>query len=434
MTNERVAATGDGVSETSAGAASTSPLKKIALFLSTIGPGLFLVGYNIGTGSITTMASAGASHGMTLAWAVLLSCIFTYFLIVYFGRYTLITGESALQAFRTHFGRHLALFVLAVLVFTEMVSSIGVMAIITDVVNEWSKPLTADGEGISTILLAILFGGMLVFLLINNRYGFIEKLLALFVALMGVSFLMTATMVVPDASVVIAGLVPSIPDTANAGLIVAGMIGTTMGGVLYVARSITVKEKRWKESDLKLEKRDAFISAFLMFFLSLSIMAAAAGTLHPQGLHVENAIDMIQLLEPLAGRFAISIFVVGIVCAGLSSLFPHYMLVPLLLADYQNKPVDLSSKRSKAIIVFYAALGLVVPIFGGRPVLVMIITQVFALLITPIILILMAILQNRRSVMGEKTASPFSTFMLAGMTLFTIFMAVVGVSGIVEAL
>ncbi|WP_226704702.1 Nramp family divalent metal transporter [Microbulbifer elongatus] len=434
MSNENLTTTNEGVATAGHMLAKNSLWKKIALFLSTIGPGLFLVGYNIGTGSITTMASAGASHGMILSWAVLLSCIFTYFLIVYFGRYTLLTGESALQAFRKHFGRKVALFVLSVLVFTEMVSSIGVMAIVTDVVNEWSKPLTADGEGISTILLAILFGGMLVFLLINNRYGFIEKLLALFVALMGISFLMTATMVIPDASVVIAGLVPSIPDTANAGLIVAGMIGTTMGGVLYVARSITVKEKQWKASDLKLEKRDAFISSFLMFFLSLSIMAAAAGTLHPQGLHVENAIDMIQLLEPLAGRFAISIFVVGIVCAGLSSLFPHYMLVPLLLADYRNKPMDLSSKTNKTIIIFYAALGLVVPIFGGRPVLVMIITQVFALLITPIILILMTILQNRKSVMGDQTVSPISTLMLVAMTLFTIFMAVVGVIGIIEAI
>ena len=404
--------------------------KKFALFLSTIGPGLFLVGYNIGTGSITTMASAGASYGMVLSWAVLLSCIFTYVLIVFFGQYTIVTGESSLQSFKKHFGKRISGFVLIVLILTEMVSSIGVMAIVTDVVKEWSRPLTASGEGFNTILLALLFGGLLIFLLFNGKYGFIEKLLALFVALMGFCFLLTALMVVPDATMVIKGLVPSIPADANAGLIVAGMIGTTMGGVLYVTRSITVKEKKWGIADMKLEKRDAFVSSFLMFFLSISIMAAAAGTLHPQGLHVENAIDMIKLLEPLAGRFAISVFVAGIVCAGLSSLFPHYMLVPLLLADYENKPLDLSSRRSKGIIVFYAALGLVVPIFGGRPVMVMIMTQVFALFITPLILVLMTILQNRRDIMGEYTAKPGTNILLAGITLFTVFMAIVGIMGI----
>ncbi len=408
--------------------------KKFILFLSTIGPGLFLVGYNIGTGSITTMASAGADYGMILSWAVLLSCIFTYILIVYFGRFTLVTGESALQSFKNQFGSKVAGFVLVVLIMTEMVSSVGVMAIITDVIKEWSRPLTESGEGFNTIILALGLGGILIFLLFNGKYGFIEKLLALFVALMGFSFLLTAFMVIPDASVVIKGLVPSIPDTANAGLIVAGMVGTTMGGVLYVTRSITVKEKKWTTKDFKLEKRDAFVSSFLMFFLSISIMAAAAGTLHPQGLHVENPIDMIKLLEPLAGRFAISIFVAGIVCAGLSSLFPHYILVPLLLADYENKPLDLSSRRSKMLIVFYAALGLVVPIFGGRPVLVMIITQVFALFITPIILILMAILQNKKDLMGKHTTLPVTNIIILGITAFTVFMAVVGIMGIIEAL
>ena len=406
--------------------------KKAALFLSTIGPGLFLVGYNIGTGSITTMASAGASHGMVLSWAVLLSCIFTYILIVFFGRYTIITGESSLQSFKTHFSKGIAFFVLIVLVVTEMVSSIGVMAIITDVVKEWSRPLTSSGDGINTIILALIFGGLLVFLLFNGKYGFIEKILALFVALMGFCFLLTALMVIPDAAVVIKGLIPRIPETANAGLIVAGMIGTTMGGVLYVVRSITVKEKKWTLSDLKLEKRDAFVSSFLMFFLSISIMAAAAGTLYPRGLHVENTIDMIRLLEPLAGRFAISVFVAGIVCAGLSSLFPHYMLVPLLLADYENKPLNLSSRRSKLIIVFYAALGLVVPIFGGRPVLVMIITQIFALFVTPLILILMTILQNRKNIMGQYLASPVTNIILVGVILFTVFIALVGIIGIIK--
>ncbi|WP_308909135.1 Nramp family divalent metal transporter [Pseudokordiimonas caeni] len=408
--------------------------KKALFFLSTIGPGLFLVGYNIGTGSITTMASAGASHGMILSWAVLLSCICTYILIVFFGRYTLITGESSLQAFRLHFGKPAALFVLVVLIFTEMVSSIGVMAIITDVVKEWSRPLTPSGEGISTIILALAFGGMLVYLLFGGKYSFIEKLLALFVGLMAVCFLATAVMVIPDAGTVIRGLVPSIPEEANAGLIVAGMLGTTMGGVLYVARSITVKEKQWGVADLKLEKRDAFVSSFLMFFLSISVMAAAAGTLHPKGLHVENAIDMIQLLEPLAGRFAVSVFVVGLVCAGLSSLFPHYMLVPLLLADYHGKPMDLSSKWSKGIIVFYAALGLVVPIFGGRPVMVMIVTQALALIITPIVLTLMAILQTRRSIMGEHVAKPATLAIVAAITLFTVFMTVIGLIGIADLL
>jgi Mn2+/Fe2+ NRAMP family transporter len=249
---------------------------------------------------------------------------------------------------------------------------------------------------------------------------------------MGLCFIVTSFMVIPNPSEVIAGLVPNIPDEANAGLVVAGMIGTTMGGILYVTRSITVKQKNWTVSDLHLERRDALFSSSLMFILSVAIMAAAAGTLYPQGLHVENAIDMIKLLEPLAGRFAISVFVAGIVCAGISSLFPHYMLVPLLLADYNNEKFDLGKWRNRGIVIFYATLGLVVPIFGGRPVLIMIISQALALIVTPLILILMLILQNKEDVLGKYKASLPLNILLVVITLFTIVTAVIGFIGIVD--
>jgi Mn2+/Fe2+ NRAMP family transporter len=409
-------------------------IKKIGIFLASIGPGLFLVGYNIGTGSVTTMASAGASHGMMLAWAVLLSCIFTYFIIVIFGRFTLVTGETALNSFKKHFGNWAAVFVLVILVFTEMVSSVGVMAIVTEVANEWTKPLTSSGEGFSTIWLTLIFASTIVFLLFSGQYQSVEKILALFVTIMGVCFILTSFMVIPEPTAVIKGLVPNIPDAANAGLVVAGMIGTTMGGIIFVTRSITVREKNWSIKDLRLEKLDAKVSVILMFILSASIMAAAAGTMHPMGLSVESAVDMVKTLEPLAGRFAISIFVAGIICAGLSSLIPHYMLVPLLLADYQNEKLILQKWRNRGIVLFYASLGFVIPVFGGRPVVVLIASQAFTLVVTPIVLILMIILQNRGKLMGDYKASIFTNIVLIVAIIFTSVMSVIGLIGIWEIL
>ncbi len=135
-----------------------------------------------------------------------------------------------------------------------------------------------------------------------------------------------------------------------------------------------------------MEKRDAKVSAMIMFIFSAAIMAAAAGTLHPQGLSVENAGDMVKTLEPLAGMFAISIFVAGIISAGLSSLIPHYMLVPLLLADYLKENLNLKKRSNRWIILFYATLGLIVPIFDGRPVVILIASQAFTLVVTPLCL------------------------------------------------
>ncbi|NND05424.1 MAG: Nramp family divalent metal transporter [Saprospiraceae bacterium] len=407
-------------------------LKRFLLLITAIGPGLFLVGYNIGTGSITTMASAGASYGMTLSWAVMISCIFSYILIVTFGQYTLVTGQTAIQSFRSNFGTKTAQLVLWSLIISEMVSSIGVMAIVSEIIHEYSKLFSASRDGISTILITMVVGSLIVGMLFNSKYGLVEKILIVFVTIMGVSFLLTAMLVIEDPIQVLSGMLPSIPNEANAGLIVAGMLGTTMGGVLYIIRSTTVKEKNWNISNLKDEKKDAAVSAFLMLVLSLAIMAAAAGTLYPLGLEVDNAIDMVRLLEPLAGQFAITLFVGGLVAAGISSLFPHYLLVPMLLSDYRNQRLDLSTTQNRAIIIFYALLGLAVPIFGGRPVVVMIASQALALIVTPLVLFLMWIQINKKKDMGAHKAGLFKNILIGLITLFTLFVSIIGFLGFVN--
>jgi Mn2+/Fe2+ NRAMP family transporter len=59
-------------------------LKGLAVFL----PGISLLGFNIGTGSVTAMAKAGASYGMSLLWTIVASCLTTYFMINLYSRYT----------------------------------------------------------------------------------------------------------------------------------------------------------------------------------------------------------------------------------------------------------------------------------------------------------------------------------------------------------
>lgn len=404
--------------------------KKIGAFLASIAPGLFLIGYNIGTGSITTAASTGAKYGMTLIWPLLISCIFTFFLIIAFGRYTIVTGDTALHSFKEHFGKGWSGFVLVSVLISEWVSCMGVMGVVTEVVKEWSKPITPSGNGINMIVSAIIFIALLYILFWNGKHNVFEKILTVFVSIMGISFILTMFLVIPDPSEVLQGLIPSLPKESNAALLSASMVGTTMGGILYVVRSILVQEKGWTIKDMKHEKRDAFISSFMMFILSGAIMACAAGTLHIRGLEVNSAIDMVRLLEPLAGRFAISVFVAGIVSAGLSSLFPIILLGPWLFCDYYNKERNMRAPWVRILVLCTALLGLVVPIFGGRPVLVMIISQALIATTTPLIVLFMMILQNKEELMGEYKATPKFNIIMGVIFLFTIYMAISGLVGI----
>ena len=407
-------------------------LKKLGVYVAAYSPAIFLIGYNIGTGSVTTMATAGAEHGMMMVWPLLLSCVFTYILIFTFGRYTIITGETSLFSFRKHFGKPLTLFVLGSFLFSEWISSMGVMAVVCQVIQEWSRPLTPNGLGFNTVVLALVNGALLYAIFWTGRHKFFELVLTVFVTVMGLSFLLSMFMVIPDPMEVLKGLAPALPRDGQTALLMAGMVGTTMGAILFVVRSILVQEKGWKVQDLRQEKRDAFVSALVMFLLSAAVMACAAGTLFPRGLHIVNAIDMVTLLEPLAGRFAISIFVAGIVSAGLSSLFPIILLAPWLIADYNNRPRQLRTPGTRLLVLLTVAFGLVVPIFGGRPVLIMIASQALCAAASPLAILFMMILQNRKNVMGEHRATPWLNFWLGSALVFTIIIAVIGVIGVVD--
>jgi manganese transport protein len=63
-------------------------MDKITTFFKLLLPGIFLFGFTVGTGSVTSMAKAGADYGMSLLWTIFISCAITFFLISLFGKFT----------------------------------------------------------------------------------------------------------------------------------------------------------------------------------------------------------------------------------------------------------------------------------------------------------------------------------------------------------
>ena len=120
----------------------------------------------------------------------------------------------------------------------------------------------------------------------------------------------------------------------------------------------------------------------------------------------------------------------GIISAGLSSLFPHILLAPWLIADLFDKPRDMRTPFNRGIALFTVSLGLIIPVFGGRPVLIMIISQVLAAIATPVIVLLILLMQRREDIMGTFKAGTVFNITVGFIFLFTIFIAVTGIIGI----
>jgi manganese transport protein len=373
---------------------------KILIALSAVGPGLFLIGYNIGTGSVTTMAKTGAEHGMNLFWALVLSCIFTFILMVAYGKVTLVSGKTALTNIKHEFkyGWVLALYILAALIIGELLALMGVMGIVADLAQEGIRLMFNDTV-ISRGWIILFFAICLYFLLWFGRYKTFEKVLTVFVILMGMSFLVVFFLVKPDFAAIAAGLVPGIPKTPGAMGLVAAIAGTTCSAAVFIMRSTVVAEKGWTVDNLKTEKRDAFVSASMMLFLSAVIMAVAAGTLNVMGLKLENTVEMIHLFEPIGGKIAALILIFGIVGAGLSTIFPIVLIAPWLIADYTGKPRNIHSAQSRWLIFFAMLFAFGTIFLKQRPPAVMIFSQAFQACILPAVAIPILLLINRAKLM-----------------------------------
>jgi hypothetical protein len=130
------------------------------------------------------------------------------------------------------------------------------------------------------------------------------------------------------------------------------MAGTTCSAAVFIIRSIVVSEKGWNTPQLNTEKKDAFVSAFMMLLLSGIIMAVAAGTLHIMGLKLNDTVDMIHLFEPLGGKLAALILIAGVSSAGISTIFPIVLIAPWLISDYRNTARDIHSSDRPAMRIY----------------------------------------------------------------------------------
>jgi Mn2+/Fe2+ NRAMP family transporter len=253
--------------------------------------------------------------------------------------------------------------------------------------------------------------------------------MTIMVAFMAFAFVITAIMVIDNPAELFIESMPEQLGNENPALVVAGIVGTTMASVVLASRSILVQEQNWQLADLPAENRDAMFSMIMAFLVSLAIMVCAAGTLLREGMEVDNPMDMVRALEPLAGRFAMSLFSIGILAAGLSSIFPNLLLFPWLIADYGHIPRNMNRRIFRVIILVIASSALVVPIFGGKPIWILIASQAVSPLVMPLLTLFLLILLNNKRIMKEHRIGWGMNLALIFAFLFNCYMLVVAVDG-----
>jgi len=239
--------------------------------------------------------------------------------------------------------------------------------------------------------------------------------LALFVSMMGLSFIFTLFFVFPHPAEVITGLIPTIPQVEGAGILIAAFVGTTMAAATFLSRPLFIQGKGWTKDDYKTQRNDSIIAAVLIFC---------------SGHEITHVLDMSKALEPSVGKFAVSIFFAGTLSAGLSSIFPCLMIVPLMLGDYNSGKLDVTSTRFKVITGVASVLALCVPAFGFNPIKGQIFTQVFNVFALPLVVVVcFLILWNRKNA-GLPSGKLITNIILVAAFVFSLIIMVNGLKDI----
>jgi len=409
-------------------------MSKFKKIVASVLPGIFLIGYNVGTGSVTSMSKAGANFGLDLLWTVLISCSVTYYLILLFSRYTMVTGETIIQGIKKHIHPSIAIILITALSVIIVSALMGLLGILADVLEVWSSTIMSDG--ISSLTWAIVIATGIYILLWIGNYAFFEKVLAVFVAIMGTAFIATMFINFPSIKELASGLIPSLPETAEGSdnsplIIISGMVGTTVSVFAFIIRSQIVKDIGWKMKDNKIQKRDAMISASMMFFISAAVMITSASTLHVQGLTMNNVAEMVPLLEPIAGKAALGVFVIGIVAAGLSSHLPNLLVIPWLIIDYKNEERNTQTKKYRVILLILSVISVFGVVLGFKPVFVLMLSQACIAIVLPITIGCIFYLTSKKALMNVHVNRNIDIILFNMILFFSIYVSSLGIKGLI---
>jgi NRAMP (natural resistance-associated macrophage protein)-like metal ion transporter len=281
---------------------------RLIVLLSVVGPGLLAGLSDDDPPGITVYSVLGTEYGYELLWVLLLSTVALIAFHSLGARMGVVTGQGLIGLIRDRYGPRYGGAALAVLLVANLGTTCAELA-----------GVAAGFElfGISRYLAVPVVTVGVSVLVLGGRFHQIEHFL-LALAAVFVAYIAAGFVVHPDWEQVATGLlVPRMPLTAEAIVIVTATVGTTLApwGLSFI-QSYAV-DKKITVDDLRYERVDVITGSVLTGVIGLFVIITCAATLHAHGLHVNSAADAAEALAPLAGPYARDLFAIGIIGAAI---------------------------------------------------------------------------------------------------------------------
>ncbi|HEX4961424.1 MAG TPA: Nramp family divalent metal transporter [Thermoanaerobaculia bacterium] len=404
--------------------------KRLWPYLLALGPGLLAASAGNDAGGIATYASAGASYGYGLLWALVLVSLFLYIVQEMSARLGVVTGKGFSDLVRESFSlRQTALILLSLLI-----ANIGI------IVSEFvGIAAAAELFGVSRYV-AVPISAVCVWLLVTrSSYGWVEKVFMV-LSLAFLTYVGAAFLARPDWRAVLDGTVhPHLSMEPGYLTLLVAVIGTTISPYMQLYAQSSVVEKGVTPEDYRYTRFDVIVGTVFSGVVAVFILIATAATLFPKHVAVDTAAAAASALEPFAGHYAKVLFALGLLgasllAAGVLPLATTYMLSEALgfergvSRSWEEAPIFMGTFTG--LIVLGAALALI----PGLP-LIQVLVGVYVLngLLLPVELFAILRLINDRELMGKHVNGPVYNFLawaiaivVSLLSLALIVMTVVG--------
>lgn len=378
-------------------------LRTLLMFLSIIGPGMITANVDNDAGGIATYSLAGAQFGYGFLWLIV---VITFALVVIqeMGvRLGVITGKGLADLIRERFGVRITLGIMVLLVISNL---------FTTVAEFGGVAASADVLHISRVLAVGLAAVIVALLVLRANYKVVEKVF-LAACLVYFTYIVSGLLAKPDWSAVVhATVAPHVSWTSAYFAMFIGVIGTTIAPWMQFFIQASVVEKGVKPRELRYSQVDVVLGSFVTDIVAFFIVMACGATLYVHHVSVSDAGQAAQALEPLAGKYASTLFAIGLLNASLfaASVLPLSTSYTVCEAFGFESGVD--KRFGEAPIFFGLYLTLIVlgtlPVLSpSAPLLSMILrSQVISGMLLPVIVIAMLILINDKTLMGKHVNGP----------------------------
>src|SRR5215218_2474358 len=377
--------------------------RRLLAYIAILGPGMITANAGNDAGGIATFASVGADFGYSLLWILIPITISLGIVQEMCARMGAVTGKGLADLIRERFGvRWTALIMLALLVANAGVT-----------VSEFVGIAAASELFGASHYVSVPLAAMLVwFLIVKSSYKKVERAFLL-MSLVFLGYIVSAFLSRPDWSAVAVGLVRPEFKLEHAFLFTfVAVIGTTISPYMQVYVQSSVVEKGVTPDDYSKTKLDVWVGTIFAILIVFFIVVSTAATLHKAGIQVSSAADAAHALRPLAGRYAQTLFGVGLLGASMlaAGVLPLATAYSISEALGFEKGVSRSFREAPIFLgtfTFLVAVGAAIAIVPNLPLIrVLLVTQVINGLLLPVVLFAVLRLVNDREVMGRHVNGP----------------------------